>query len=689
MSDNTTVAEATASAVLQECDGSMSEACVLLVDDQPAHLLSCEAMLAGLDLNCVHALSVAEALTRLIAHNFALVLLNASMGGVGSLDVARRIRSHPKGQGMPIILVTDGESNELDQARGGELGMIDYVSAPIVPAMLRRKVSVLVELQQQRTELQRLRRELEDTRARFDRQQRATAANEAQLQGIFEHPTEITVVLEAYRDECGVIRDWVYRNANTNAARNMGMTREEMMGRRQSEVIGEAAADGASALCTRVLETGTPAHCESRFGDRDFLITVYRIDPERVVSSCLEITDRKRMERELREGKERFLELANNIDQFVWTCDELGLATWYNDRFYEYTDRTFEEMKGAGWLAIVEPSHVERVMEGARRCLESGRPWEDLFPVRRKDGEYRWFLSRAAPIRDASGRVIRWFGTNTDVTEQLRLQEALQEANKRKDEWLAMLAHELRNPVAPIRTAAEVLLMLVKGDEGQRNLLRIIQRQSTQLGRLLEDLLDMARITQGRIALRREVVLLSACIDMALETAEPLVREKTQRLTLTGPSRTCKVNADKARLTQCVANLLTNAARYTDAGGEIAVSATTEGGDAVITVRDTGIGIGAELLPRVFEPFVQSERTLDRSQGGLGVGLSICKRLIEMHGGSITAWSDGPGCGAVFTIRLPLALNCSDPTQAMPPDLSLPASGGQWAHPPIEQGLPS
>jgi len=196
----------------------------------------------------------------------------------------------------------------------------------------------------------------------------AVSANEAQLRAIFEHPTEITVVLEAERDAAGVIRDWIYRDANTNAARNMGMTREAFIGLRQSKVIGEAGAEAASALCERVLTSGKPAQCESRIGERDFLITVYRIGRERVVSSSLDITDRKRLERELREGKERFRELANNIDQFAWTCDELGLVLWYNDRWYEYTGTAFDQMRGDGWKKVVDPAHLERVEAGLRRC---------------------------------------------------------------------------------------------------------------------------------------------------------------------------------------------------------------------------------------------------------------------------------------------------------------------------------
>jgi signal transduction histidine kinase len=288
------------------------------------------------------------------------------------------------------------------------------------------------------------------------------------------------------------------------------------------------------------------------------------------------------------------------------------------------------------------------------RCLEAGQPWEDTFPLRGKDGNYRWFLSRAMPIRTASGKVIRWFGTNTDVTELRKLQETLEHEDRRKNEFLAMLAHELRNPVAPIRTAADVLSRLAR-DSSNLPMIAVIQRQTLHLERLLDDLLDVARVTQGRIELRREVINLQDCIDSGVETASALVREKGHRLTITHSVQPLYVNVDRVRIAQCVANVLINAAKYTPPGGEICISCYADGSQAVAEIIDTGIGISAEFLPRVFDLFAQSERALDRSQGGLGVGLAVCKQLVEMHGGSIAAGSGGLDQGATLTLRIPLA----------------------------------
>ena len=377
--------------------------------------------------------------------------------------------------------------------------------------------------------------------------------------------------------------------------------------------------------------------------------------PVQGVAVAIDISARKQADAALRQSEERFRDLANNIDQFAWTCDALGYATWYNDRWYQYTGTTFEQTRGEGWKALHDPAHLPRVMAGMQRAIDTGEPWEDTFPLRGKDGQYRWFLSRAIPIRDDSGQVVRWFGTNTDVTAQRELQLALQETDRRKDEFLAMLAHELRNPVAPIGNVAEVLSRVLADDEEKRRLAEIIRRQSMHLSRLLDDLLDVARVTQGRIELRRAIVPLASCIHQAVETAQPLIREREHRLTLSETFQPLHVNADRMRIAQAIGNVINNAAKYTHPGGDIRIRTFTDNGQAAIEVSDNGVGISPEFLPKVFDLFAQNDRSLDRSQGGLGIGLAVCRKLIDMHGGTVSASSAGAGRGATFTIRLPLA----------------------------------
>ena len=234
-----------------------------------------------------------------------------------------------------------------------------------------------------------------------------------------------------------------------------------------------------------------------------------------------------------------------------------------------------------------------------------------------------------------------------------KVSEALQDTNRRKDEFLAMLAHELRNPLAPIQTASEVLARQI-ADPQQQKLVALVKRQCTHLTRLVDDLLDMSRITKGRIELRLAPVEVSAIIAQARETVEPLMREKGHTFVVNNAAGPLYVKGDHARLVQSVANILSNAARYTDQGGEIRLSVQERAGEVLISVTDNGVGILPDLLPRLFDLFVQGDRSLARSQGGLGIGLSVVKRLISMHGGHVTAFSDGPGHGSTFEIRLPV-----------------------------------
>jgi len=232
-------------------------------------------------------------------------------------------------------------------------------------------------------------------------------------------------------------------------------------------------------------------------------------------------------------------------------------------------------------------------------------------------------------------------------------QEALRVADQRKDEFLAMLAHELRNPLAPIQTASEILGRIVPSDVRGRSAVDVVKRQVMHLTRLVDDLLDVSRITRGRIQLQKAPLDLHSIVVQALESVEPLVAQKKHDLTMSSQPGELFVEGDSARLIQCVTNLLTNAVKYTEAGGQIQLTARTDGSDAVISVTDNGIGIPEELMPRIFGLFVQNARSLDRSEGGLGIGLSVVERLMEMHGGSVSASSPGPGKGSTFELRMP------------------------------------
>jgi CheY-like chemotaxis protein len=266
----------------------------------------------------------------------------------------------------------------------------------------------------------------------------------------------------------------------------------------------------------------------------------------------------------------------------------------------------------------------------------------------------RWHLSRAIPVRDEQGQVVRWFGTNTDITDRMEMEEVLKDADRRKDEFLATLAHELRNPLAPIRNALHLMGRVegdIRGVEADR---AMAERQVAHLARLIDDLMDIARISRGKIELRKEAVDLAAVIQRAVESARSSLEERGHSLTVTLPDAPVRLEADQTRLEQVFWNLLNNAAKYTDPAGQIRLTAERSGDEVVVRVRDTGIGIEPEMLSKVFEMFVQAGRRSDRSQGGLGIGLSLVKTLVEMHGGGIEAHSEGPGTGSEFVIRLPV-----------------------------------
>jgi CheY-like chemotaxis protein len=247
-----------------------------------------------------------------------------------------------------------------------------------------------------------------------------------------------------------------------------------------------------------------------------------------------------------------------------------------------------------------------------------------------------------------------------DLIERFRYEQALKEEDRRKSEFLATLAHELRNPLAPLRNGLQVM-KLAKKDAGQVEQARsMMERQLGHMVRLIDDLMDMSRISRGKIELRKERVELAKVLQHAIETSRPLIEAGDHDLTISVPSQPIYVDADPTRLAQVFANLLNNAAKYTEKGGQITLAVQRKAGEVVVSVQDTGVGIPAHMLPKLFEMFMQVDRSLERSQGGLGIGLSLVKRLVEMHGGSVEAHSDGPGKGSEFVVRLAVATQAEE-----------------------------
>jgi PAS domain S-box-containing protein len=467
------------------------------------------------------------------------------------------------------------------------------------------------------------------------------------------------------KDLDGIIKSW-----NGGAERLFGYSAEEIIGRPVTTLIPADRADEEPSILARLRRGERIDHYETvrRRKDGSLVDISLTVSPVRdstgqitgAAKIARDVTGRKEAEEALRESEERFRMLADNIAQLAWTCDKLGNVTWYNQRWLDYTGLSFEDMRDWGWTKCHHPDHVDRVVASVTRSRQSGEVWEDTFPLRGRDGQYRWFLSRAVPIRDAEGNILRWFGTNTDVTEQLAAEESLREADRRKNEFLAMLAHELRNPLAPIRNAVQIL-RLAGGDETIQSLSDTMERQVNQLVRMVDDLLDLNRISKGKIELRTRRVALASIVKDAVEAVSPICENRGHDLSVTMPDHPIYLDADAARLAQVLGNLLNNACKFTNNGGRITLTAEQQGEHVEIRVRDNGIGLAANQLSRIFDMFAQVDTSLERSASGLGIGLTLVKNLVEMHGGTVEAHSPGIGQGSEFVICLPTSVTTPEP----------------------------
>ena len=386
-----------------------------------------------------------------------------------------------------------------------------------------------------------------------------------------------------------------------------------------------------------------------------FVLAVLLMEQAGVYASLFRAHERSVRESAERESEARFRVMAEELPELAWMARPDGWIYWYNRRWYEYTGTRPEDMEGWGWRRVHDPRRLPAVLAGWQRSIDTGEPFEMTFPLLGADGRFRSFLTRVAPVKDEAGRVLHWLGINTDVTAQHAAQEALREADRRKDVFLATLAHELRNPLAAIRNSIALIERARPLPQDADAATRIVDRQVSHLTRLVDDLLEVARIAQGKIELRRSRVALQAPLRDALQAMDFAIRGTGCSVSLELPAEPIMVEADPTRVAQIVSNLLSNALKFTPAGGRIALAARREGGEAIVSVRDTGAGIPQEHLRRVFDMFAQVSEPVSRAHGGLGIGLALVRGLVESHGGRVEAHSDGPGKGSEFVVRLPLA----------------------------------
>ena len=397
---------------------------------------------------------------------------------------------------------------------------------------------------------------------------------------------------------------------------------------------------------------------------------------EVVAGSTRDLSAHKRTETALRGRTAQFESLLNDAPLGVYLVDADLRVREVNPQarpvFGDIPDligRDFEEVMHVLW----PKEFADEIVKLFRHTLATGEPYitseriEQRLDLQRTE-IYEWQIHRI-PLPDGRFGVVCYF---REISSQVYARRALEAADRQKNEFLAVLAHELRNPLAPIRNSAEVLARTLSQDSQAQVAIGVIKRQVTHATRLVDDLLDVSRISEGRIDLKVQPIDLATVIAQAVETVGSLLREKNHNLLIASNCQPLQVEGDPARLIQCIANILTNAAKYTDPGGQIRLQSRSDGSQVVISISDNGIGISEELMPHLFDLFVQGDRTLDRAQGGLGIGLAVVKRLVEMHGGRVSVASQGMGAGTTFEIRLPCLERAAEPaakpaqTKALP-----------------------
>lgn len=382
---------------------------------------------------------------------------------------------------------------------------------------------------------------------------------------------------------------------------------------------------------------------------------------------------RRRAEEDLRKQSEWLLVTLSSIGDAVISTDAEGRVMFLNGVAESLTGYPLAEALGRPLpdiFHIINEQSRQPVENPALRALREGTivGLANHTVLITKDGAEWPIDDSAAPIRNEQGEVAGVVLVFRDITERRRLEHDLRrvaadlsEADRRKNEFLAMLAHELRNPLAPIRNALQIMQLSRDNEEAVQSASEIMERQIDQMVRLVDDLLDVSRISRGKIDLRRELVELALVISQAVETSRPTVERAGHELTVTLPPQPVYLHADPVRLAQVFSNLLNNACKFSEPNGRISLTAEQQGSDVVVSVKDTGVGIPPEMLPKIFEMFAQVDRSLERSQGGLGIGLTLARQLVEMHGGSVSAFSEGRGRGSEFVVRLPIFIEQPKP----------------------------
>jgi len=485
-------------------------------------------------------------------------------------------------------------------------------------------------------------------------------ASEARYRRLFETAQDAILILD---EANGKIMD-----ANPFVMALLGYSLDELMGKELWEIGLFGDKEQSKAAMEQLQETGYIRYedipLETKQGKRvevEFVSNSYMVGDKKVIQCNIrDITDRKWAEKAAQISAERFRFLAESMPLMIFTAKPDGEIGYCNRQLAEFTGLQCEDVCSSGlWAAFTHPDEAEESARRWRHSIETGEPFQLECRFRRADGEYRWHLTRASAMRDAGGIVI-WVGSSTDIDDRKSIEENLirqyaesETLSRAKDEFLATSSHELRTPLTSILGWSELLMTGDLDEATQREAIDSIRQSAKAQSRLIDDMLDVSRLLTGKLELNGELVDVAATLLLAIRAITPAAENKNIGVKKTFGRDVPRVEGDPTRLQQIFWNILSNAVKFTPEGGRIDVRLSSTGSEVIVEVSDTGKGIGRDFLPRVFESLSQEGGTSTRQHGGLGLGLSIVKQLVGMHGGTVRAESEGHALGSRFTVTLP------------------------------------
>ncbi|BAY80126.1 multi-sensor hybrid histidine kinase (plasmid) [Nostoc linckia NIES-25] len=585
-----------------------------------------------------------------------LVLTDVMMPFLDGFGLLQALRTDPQTKKVPIILLS-ARAGEEARVEGLEAGADDYLIKPFSARELLARVEAALKMARLRQETMQREQEL-----RFE----AEVAK-----------AHLETVLAGIQDQFFVLdREWRYIFVNQRVAEVVGFSKDELLGRNIWEMFPDVVETEFYTQVHRAIAEQTVVRFEYFYAkwNRWFENRIYPFN-EGVSIFVTDVSDvyeelrlRKQAQEALRESEERFRLMADSAPTLIWMAGVDKLCNYFNKTWLDFSGRTIEQEMGNGWTQGVHSDDLQYLLDTYVNAFDARQGFQMEYRLRRFDGQYRWIFDVGVPRFTAEGDFLGYIGSCIDITERkaaeserdrlLQLEQAArteaERANRIKDEFLAVLSHELRSPLNPILGWANLLKTREFDQAAVKKAIATIERNAKLQAQLIEDLLDVSRILQGKLNLNMFPVSLVLVIDAALETVRLAAEAKNIQIHKTLDTSVERVLGDSGRLQQIIWNLLSNAVKFTPEGGKIEVQLQHVDTQAQITVSDTGKGISHEFLPHVFEYFRQADSTTTRKFGGLGLGLAIVRHLVELHGGTIWAESLGEGQGATFTVRLPL-----------------------------------